>query len=606
MKTLDIKTNLLSAGIVGVGIVASAFIVVNFAFAQVAEDAVQFPVAELGNCGNKEECKAYCDEPENMEACISFAEKNGLMPPEEIETAKKFLSAGAKGPGGCTGKESCQVYCDDIDHIDECVAFAERTGLLPPDELAEAKQVQSAIARGVKPPPCRGKESCDAYCENPDNMKECVAFGEASGFLEGKELEDAKKMMAAIEKGVKPPPCRGKEACDAYCSEPDNMEACMTFALEAGFMTEQEAQDSQKMLVALKKGVKPPPCRGKEECDAYCGDPAHSDECITFAVAAGFMSEKDAEMAKKTGGKGPGGCTSKESCDAYCAENQQACMDFAKENGMMSEEDAVRMQEGQQKFRESINQMPSEASECLRSALGDDSFEKIKNGEIMPSQAIGEQMQSCFSQMGPPEGMRPTENMGPPPEGWSEGQQPPEGMMRPPEGGEWQGQMPPEGMGPPPEGWPEGMQRPPEGWQPGMQPPEGWTGQTPPEGWTGQIPPEGMMSSGGGGGGAVPTEGMAPPSGGNWQMPPEGMIPPSESGSGGGGMYGEPMPAGEPVFAPSSESAPAPVESAPAPAPVETAPAPAPASETTAPQALKFDLRNVLANALQAIKEFAF
>ena len=64
-----------------------------------------------------------------------------------------------------------------------------------------------------------------------------------------------KKMLTAIKRGIKPPPCRGREACDEYCSNPDNMEMCMNFAIEAGFMDEQEKGESQKMLQALKKGL---------------------------------------------------------------------------------------------------------------------------------------------------------------------------------------------------------------------------------------------------------------------------------------------------------------------------------------------------------------
>ncbi|MEK7114369.1 MAG: hypothetical protein AAB850_02355 [Patescibacteria group bacterium] len=335
------KTKLLSASILGFGLLVSATIIANGAFAQTADDVIQYPVAELGGCEDRDACKVYCDDADNLEACLSFAEENNLMSEDEIVIAKKFMEAGGKGPGGCTGKDSCQTYCDDINHIDACIAFAEKSGILPPEELAEAKQVQAAIARGVKPPACGGKKACDAYCEDPSNMKECITFGEASGFLEGKELEDAKKMLIAINNGAIPPPCRGRDACDAYCSEPDNMEACMTFAQAAGFMTEEEAQNSEKMLTALKKGVKPPACKGKEACDAYCGEPAHTDECISFAVAAGFMSEKDAEMAKRTGGKGPGGCTGKDACEAFCgnSENQEICVNFAKDNGMLGEGD---------------------------------------------------------------------------------------------------------------------------------------------------------------------------------------------------------------------------------------------------------------------------
>jgi len=329
------KNNLLSASILGIGLVVASLIVTNNAFAQTDPSTVQFPVAELGNCKDKDSCKTYCDDASHTDACLSFAEKNNLMSQDEISVAKKFTAAGSKGPGGCTGKEACQTFCDNVTHIDECVSFAEKTGMLPPDKLAEAKQVQAAIAKGVKPPACNGKKECDAYCEDSSHMKECVAFGEAAGFIKGKDLEDAKKVLTAVENGATPPACKGKEACDAYCSDRTHIEACMTFAQAAGLMTPEEAQNSEKMLAAIKKGVLPPNCSGKEGCDTYCAEPAHTDECIQFSIAAGFMTEKEAEMAKKTGGKGPGGCTSKDSCDAFCGDqaNQQTCMDFAKENG---------------------------------------------------------------------------------------------------------------------------------------------------------------------------------------------------------------------------------------------------------------------------------
>ena len=329
------KNKLLSVGIIGLGLIVSATIVANGAYAQTDPTTIQFPVVELGNCKDKDACKSYCDDANHIDACLAFAEKNNLMSEDEIDTAKKFMEAGGKGPGGCTGKESCQAYCDDISHIDACIAFAEKAGILPPEELAEAKQVQAAIAKGVKPPACRGKNECDAYCEDSSHMKECIVFGEAAGFLNGKDLEDAKKVLIAIDNGATPPPCRDKEACDTYCSEPDHMGACMTFAQAAGFMTPEEAQNSQKMLEALKKGVKPPNCRGKEACDAYCSEPAHTDECIQFSVAAGFMTEKEAEMAKRTGGKGPGGCMGKDTCKVFCSnpDNQETCINFAKENG---------------------------------------------------------------------------------------------------------------------------------------------------------------------------------------------------------------------------------------------------------------------------------
>ncbi len=315
---------------------------------------IQYPVLQLGNCKNETECRSYCDKPENTIACLNFAEENGLMAKEEIEMAKKFTAAGNKGPGGCTGKDSCETYCNDISHIEECVSFAEKNNLMPPDELQEAQKVRDAIKRGAKPPTCGSKKSCDSYCEDPNHMEECITFASEAGLMGGKEKEDAQKMLQALKRGVKPLPCKGKQACDAYCQQPDNMEVCMNFAIEAGFMGDQEKENAQKMLSAIKKGVKPPNCRGKEECDSYCQSDEHFEECANFAEAAGFMNAKDAEMARKTKGKGPGGCKGKEECELFCnnKDNQEICFKFAEENDMIPEEELQKMKEGMSRMRE--------------------------------------------------------------------------------------------------------------------------------------------------------------------------------------------------------------------------------------------------------------
>ena len=412
------NTKFFSFIIVGLGMVIAGILLTN-AFAQTASN-IQYPVKELGNCQDEASCRAYCDKPQNLKVCLNFAEKNNLMSPEELQQAKKFLAIGGKGPGGCTGKDSCEEYCNDISHIDECVSFAEKNNLMPPEELAEAKKVQAAIKQGVKPPPCKDKKQCDVYCNETEHMEECIAFGIEAGFIQGEELEGAQKMLAALKRGVKPLPCKGKEACDEYCSNPDNMEACMNFAIEAGFMNEQEKQDSQKMLQAIKKGVKPPNCKGKEECDIYCSSEEHFEECTNFAVAAGFMSPEDAEMARKTGGKGPGGCKKKEECEAFCnnPDNQEICFNFAKEHGMIPEEDLRKMEEGKQKLQEVFRNAPPEVLECLKSTVGTEIYDKIQAGTLMPGPQIGDQVRQCFEQFmpRPPEGTQPPER-GMPPEG---------------------------------------------------------------------------------------------------------------------------------------------------------------------------------------------
>lgn len=320
-----------------------------------------FPVAELGNCKNEAECKTYCDQPKNLNSCLDFAEKYNLIPEKELAQARKFAAVGV-GPGGCASKDSCETYCDDISHMNECLAFAEEHNLIPPDELEEAKKVQAALARGATlPGGCRNKQECETYCENPDRMEECINFAETAGFISPEELKDAKKAMQAIKKGAKPPPCRGKRACDDYCGKPENFE-----------------------------------------------------QCITFAEAAGFMDAEEAKMVRKTGGKGPGNCQDKKECKVFCQNpnNQQVCFNFAKEHDLLSEEDLEMMEQGKQRMLEAFEMASPEILQCIDEKLGIGFVEKMQNEqEVMLNPEMGNVMKDCFEKiMIPKEDMMPPEN----------------------------------------------------------------------------------------------------------------------------------------------------------------------------------------------------
>lgn len=327
---------MVSSIIVLMGFIVSVFIS-GVTFADL--NNIEYPVKELGNCESKEKCKSYCDDPLNTETCLRFAEEKKLMTGREIDVAKKFLNSKEKGPGGCTTKDSCEEYCDNIEHIKECVSFAEKTGILSSEELEEAKQIERALDKGLKPP-CKSKKECDIFCEEPANIESCVSFAEAAGFLNGEDLRDAKKMISAIKQGAVPPKCRSKDDCDKYCEMEENLM-----------------------------------------------------ECLNFAEAAGFVSKEEADMARKTGGKGPGGCRGKEECDAFCENNQDLCFDFAREKGLIPEEEIKQMEEGNKGFMEGVSNAPPLVKECLIEVFG-----SISNAK--PSREGGKKLENCYKLFG--------------------------------------------------------------------------------------------------------------------------------------------------------------------------------------------------------------
>ncbi len=352
----------------GVAVVALSFAAPARAQAQSGEASISYPVAELGNCGSKEACKSYCNNPANMEACVSFAQAHGLMNKDEAAKAQKFgqaLQSGG-GPGGCRSPQECDRFCSTLANLDTCIKFAEEQGIKD-ENITEGKKIQTYLRSGGQMPGgCTSKESCDNYCGDFSHAKECMEFSQKTG--------------------VGPRPGEG----------PDK---------------DLSPEQAQRLMELVSSGQSPGGCKTKDQCESYCQDSAHFEECANFAQKAGLMNEKDAEMMRKTGGKGPGGCNSKQSCEAFCNDpaNREACFNFAKEHNLISEADLKQMQEGTVRMRQGLENAPAEVVACLKSTLGPNVIEQIQSGTLVPGPTIGDTMKNCFDKFG--QRMSPNEGM---------------------------------------------------------------------------------------------------------------------------------------------------------------------------------------------------
>ena len=154
------------------GAVAGVFLFAGVAFAQ--ESTVTFPITELGGCTSKAECKTYCDQTEHRDACVTFAEAHGLMHKDEVAAARSFIKKvqSGEGPGSCATKSECQSYCAQAERRKECVAFALENGLRPPPAAEQHRQDenqnQSKIAQVLRetagPGGCTTQQECKTYC----------------------------------------------------------------------------------------------------------------------------------------------------------------------------------------------------------------------------------------------------------------------------------------------------------------------------------------------------------------------------------------------------------------------------------------------------------
>ena len=334
MHTFSTRSQyLLALCILAISVFISGVIVVS-----AQEPDIQFPIVELGGCTDREDCEEYCNDDANIDACIAFAEANGLLEEEDRERFEKFKEIGQTGPGGCTTMRECEAYCDSLQNVNECLAFAEEHGFLDDEDLEDARMVQQALQNGASlPGGCTDKDSCEVYCEDPSNMNECLDF-----------------------------------------------------AVAAGFLSEEERADAEVAMQLIREGRSPGGCTDERSCEEYCDNEAHVDECLAFAEEAGFITPEEAEMARKTGGKGPGGCRGERECRAFCEnpDNEVACMAFAREHGFMDEEFEEHEAEFKEQFKEDI---PEEVRECV----GDDFFED----DGFDPREMEERMRACFDEL---------------------------------------------------------------------------------------------------------------------------------------------------------------------------------------------------------------
>ncbi len=361
---------------------------------------ITYPVKELGNCGSQQDCKAYCSVPSNYSNCATFAQKNNLsvLVPAVFAAMQK-----GESPGQCKDEVSCRKYCEDVDHINECSDFIEKFNLASSKELKEIRKVATAKKAGVSfPGSCKNKASCLAYCENSAHAVECMEFALKAGFIAKEDVESVSKIIPYLKSGGKlPGGCTTKELCDAYCNNDAHTNECVDFAVGAGFMPKEDAD-----IVKKTGGKGPGNCRSREACDSYCKDETHINECVDFAVKAGFISEADAADAKKYKiTSGPGNCKNKADCEAFCVlpENQDTCFKFAKDHGMISEEDLKNIEQYRNQGPPDFSQVNPKWLACMEKEMGPDIFGRFKAGKSnRPDFSVVQTAQKkCQSEMGP-------------------------------------------------------------------------------------------------------------------------------------------------------------------------------------------------------------
>lgn len=365
-----------------------------------------FPITELGNCNSQAECKIFCDKQDNILTCVNFAEKNGMMTKEEIKNAREFADIlKGDGPGGCQDKQACENYCSEITNLDQCLTFAEKHNFVKKEDLKQAKKVSQALKLGAKlPGNCKDKQSCENYCSLSNNSSECLVFAEKAGFVSIEEAEMARKVLPLIEKGESPGKCKNKGECEKYCASSDNLNECLNFAEKAGFVSKEDSEMARKI-----GGKGPGGCKDKKSCDEYCNKIENQNTCFDFAVKYNILpEEKVKEIQEGMGRLRSGIKQAPEEVVACLKENIGPNIIEDIENGTLVPGPAIgdrvkscfdkNMGKIKEKVSKALDKASVETMTCLKEKLGEDTLAKVKAGEALTPE-MGDIFKACFEMM---------------------------------------------------------------------------------------------------------------------------------------------------------------------------------------------------------------
>ncbi|MCX6721903.1 MAG: proline-rich domain-containing protein [Candidatus Staskawiczbacteria bacterium] len=369
--------------------------------------------------------------------------------------------------GNCKDKNDCMDFCNNADNMSVCVDYGQKSGMLSAEEASISKKVAEKIKAGTMPGGCKTEVECESFCQgNVTNLEQCLSTAQDLG-ISSASIDEGKKVLEALKAGAQMPGgCKTKSDCESYCSDPQHIDDCLSFAEKAQLIPAQDLAEARKVAPFLKSGQTPGGCKTKDECNTYCADASHSDACINFAETAGFISKDEAVMARKSGGTGPGGCKSKDACDKYCQDqsHMQECIDFGVKVGAIKQEDVQKIKEGAKMIKDGLGKIPpgakSSAESCLNDVFGG-KLQDVLDNKVQITKDQGDKIGPCFEnsikdfvkgQM--PSAGRGGQGGGNIPEGV---QGPPSNVQGPPSGV----QGPPSGV----QGPPSGQQGPPSGTQ---------------------------------------------------------------------------------------------------------------------------------------------
>lgn len=335
------------------------------AHAQNPFSSITFPIPELGNCTDMQNCKAYCDVSDNVNACVTYGKSHGLLPATTISPTTSPLEQMLKnggGPGGCSSVGECKSYCSDTTHSTECFIFAKAHSLLSKGQLAQASKANTLmqlIASGQGPGGCTSADMCKAYCQDSTHRAECIAFATKAGLI----TEVQAQQLTASSTMQGPGGCTSHESCAAFCNDPVNRDACIQFARGHGFINSDDEEHIKEGL-SVSQGL------------AHA--PPQVTQCLENTLGSGVLAQLEQENITPS---------------VDILDSIRSCFRSFKP------QDASHGGEDMGKVGLPPQLQDPQVQACIHDAVGSDTLQKLENGIAPTDTSIAQKVHSCIGQM---------------------------------------------------------------------------------------------------------------------------------------------------------------------------------------------------------------
>ena len=87
--------------------------------------------------------QGVCDDSTNKDACVAWAEGHGIS----VATEESVLLCRRRRSRRLPEDSECRAYCDSDEHIDECLNFGVKEGVISSDEAAKIRSHRMKEAR---------------------------------------------------------------------------------------------------------------------------------------------------------------------------------------------------------------------------------------------------------------------------------------------------------------------------------------------------------------------------------------------------------------------------------------------------------------------------